>query len=91
VRLVGSLENRTARVEEVYKMSRIAAQEFIKSQDAAKRHYMRDYFGREIDDPMLYHMIINTDKISYEHAARLIGDAVINRCKPAAGAGLTAS
>jgi cytidylate kinase len=52
---------------------------------------MRDYFGREIDDPMLYHMIINTDKISYENAARLIGDAVINRFKPAGGAVLAAS
>ena len=47
-------------------MSRTAAREFIKSQDAAKQHYMQEYFGREIDDPLLYHMIINTDRISYE-------------------------
>jgi cytidylate kinase len=91
VRLVGSLENRIVRVEEVYEMGRSDAREFIRSQDAAKRHYMKEYFGREIDDPMLYHMIINTDKISYEHAARLIGDAVISRFKLAAGAGLPAS
>jgi cytidylate kinase len=91
VRLVGSLEGRIARVEEVYEMGRMDAREFIKKQDAAKRHYMKEYFGREIDDPMLYHMIINTDKISYANAARLVGDAVISRFKLAANAGLTAS
>jgi|ERR1017187_366828 cytidylate kinase len=89
VRLVGSLENRIARVEEVYEMGRSDAREFIKAQDLAKRHYMKEYFGREIDDPMLYHMIINTDKMSYEKAARLIGDAVISRFKLAANAGIT--
>jgi len=77
VRLVGSLENRIARVEEVYEMGRTDAREFIKSQDAARRYYMKEYFDREIDDPLLYHMVINTDEISYENAVRLIGDAVI--------------
>ena len=77
VRLVGSLENRIARVEEVYELGRSDAREFIKSQDAAKRQYMKEYFDRDIDDPLLYHMIINTDDISYENAARLIGEAVI--------------
>ena len=77
VRLVGSLVKRTAWVEEVYEMGRTDAREFIKSQDAARRHYMKEHFDREIDDPLLYHMIINTDYVSHENAARLIGDAVI--------------
>jgi|GEM_PF-271586 cytidylate kinase len=77
VRLVGSLENRIARVEEVYEMGRADAREFIKSQDTARRRYMKEHFDREIDDPLLYHMIINTDEISYENAVWLIGDAVI--------------
>ena len=87
VRLVGSLENRIARVEEVYELGRNDARKFIQAQDAAKRHYMQEYFGRAIDDPMLYHMTINTDKISYEQSVRLIGDAVISRFKLAAAAG----
>jgi len=91
VRLAGSLEKRIARVEEVYEMGRNDALEFIKSQDAAKRHYMKEYFGREIDDPLLYHMVINTDDISHEDAARLIGDAVINRFHLTPDTGPTAS
>jgi cytidylate kinase len=90
VRLVGSLESRTARIEEVYELSRTDAQEFIRVQDTAKRQYMKDYFGRDIDDPLLYHLVINTDDISYENAAKLIGDAVIHRFKLPAGPELAA-
>jgi cytidylate kinase len=79
VRLVGSLERRISRTVEVYDMGRDEAREFIRSQDAAKRDYMRQYFGRDIDDPLLYHMVINTDGISYESAAQMISEAVISR------------
>jgi cytidylate kinase len=91
VRLVGSLERRIARIEEVYEMSRNDAHEYVKAQDAAKRLYMKEYFGRDIDDPLLYHLVVNTDNISYERAAQLIGDAVVSRFKLAAHAGIAAS
>lgn len=78
VRLVGSLERRIERVEEAYEMDRDAAQAYIKSQDAGKKLYLREYFGRDIDDPLLYHMMVNTDRISYDHAARLIADTFLN-------------
>lgn len=77
VRLVGSLKKRIARVEEVYGMGQTDAREYIKAQDTAKRLYLKTYFDRDIDDPLLYHMTINTDEIPYENAARLIGEAVI--------------
>ena len=90
VRLVGSLKNRIARVEKVYQMDRTAAREFIASQDTAKQRYMREYFNRDINDPLLYHMIINTDEISYERAARLIGAAVITAANERSGQAVTA-
>lgn len=83
VRLVGSLEKRVARIEEIYDMSRPDAREYIRAQDAAERHYMRAYFGRDIDDPLQYNFLINTDKISYDMTAKLIGDVIINRFKAA--------
>lgn len=91
VRLVGPLKNRIARVEEVYEMGRTDARDFIKSQDAARRHYMKEYFDREVDDPLFYHLIINTGEISCEHAARLIGDAVIAAANRRPAQVLTAS
>lgn len=86
VRLVASLENRIERVEEVYDFDRFAALEYIKSQDAAKRHYLKEYFGQDIDNSELYHLVVNTDRIAYDDAARLIGDAVINWLKLAPAA-----
>lgn len=77
VRLVGSKEKRIARVEEVYDMGGTEARRFMEAEDEAKRRYMKAYFDRDIEDPLLYHMTINTDEISYENAARLIGEAVI--------------
>ena len=63
----------------------VAANCICKSQDAAKRQYLKDYFGADIDDPQLYHLIVNTDRIPYENAARLIRDAVVHWFKlPAA-------
>ena len=78
VRLVGSLERRIERVEEVYEMSHSAAEAYVKAQDAAKRLYLKDYFGKSIDDSQLYHLVVNTDRISYAETARLIGDAFLN-------------
>ena len=56
--------------------------------------YIKDNFDRDIDDPLLYHIVINTDLVGYEEAARLIGDAVIKRfdlakpLKKASGSGI---
>jgi cytidylate kinase len=79
VRLVGTVEKRIARLMEVYDFDYANAHEFLKVQDASKKRYLKDHFNRDIDDPLLYHMIINTDEISYANAARLIGDTVIRR------------
>lgn len=81
VRLVGSVPRRVQRLIEVYDFDFASAREFLKVQDANKRRYVRDHFGGNIDDPLLYHMVINTDGISYEDAAILIGNAVIDRLK----------
>ena len=82
VRLVGSLERRIERVEEVYEMGRADATAYVKSQDAGKKRYVKEYFGRDIDDAELYHLFVNTDRIPYERAARLIADSFLNWCKP---------
>lgn len=77
VRLVGSFERRVERVQEVYEMSRPAAMAYVKAQDAAKRLYLKGYFGRDINDPELYHLIVNTDRIAYEKAASLIAETFL--------------
>ena len=79
VRLVGSLERRMERVQEVYELGRQDAREFMHKQETGRNRYLKEHFGKNIDDPLLYHLIINTDQISYEDTARLIANAVIKR------------
>jgi cytidylate kinase len=77
VRLVAPLEQRLARIQEVRQLARKKALEFIRKEDAARRRYVRRYFGRDIEDPLQYHLVINTAWIHYDDAATLIADAVL--------------
>jgi cytidylate kinase len=79
VRLVGSFERRLQHVQEYYKLDKKAAEEFIQLEDQGRQRYLRKYFHLHIDDPLLYHMVINTDLVSHQLAARMIGDALLSR------------
>jgi cytidylate kinase len=77
VRLVGSLEKRVAHMRELEHLSYRSAQEFVEAEDGGRRRYLKKYFGKDIDDPHLYHLVINTDVIPYEAAAQMIGNALL--------------
>ena len=81
VRLVGSLEKRIEYGQQLYNLDRKAALNFIKKRDEGRKRYLKDNFDVDVDDPLLYHVIINTDLVQYDEAARLIGDEVIRRFK----------
>lgn len=77
VRLVGSEEKRIERASEIYELSRRAAREFIQKGDRGRTRFMRKYFNVNIDDPLGYHLVINTDRIGYKETAKLILDAMV--------------
>lgn len=77
VRLVGSLENRVRRLRRVTQLTDSAAREVIAREDLGRRRYLSKYFGQDIDNPLLYHLVLNTDLMSCEEAARIIGEAVM--------------
>jgi cytidylate kinase len=79
VRLVGSLERRIDHAQEVRNLDRQAALEWVKKEDKGRSRYVKENYDKDIDDPLLYHLILNTDLIHYDDAARLIGDEVIKR------------
>ena len=81
VYLVGSLEKRIEQAEKVFNLDRKSAINYIKKKDEARRRYLKDNFDKDINDPLLYHIIINTDLVQHDEAAQLIGDEVIRRFK----------
>lgn len=76
VRLVGSLEKRIEYVQKNKQLGKKVALEFIRKGDRGRRRFLKRYFKRNIDDPLLYHLVINTDLIEYEKVAELIANAI---------------
>jgi len=78
VRLVAPLERRIEHCVEAYNLTRAEARKFCRREDNARQRYLKKFFNADIEDPLLYHMIINTGLVSYDNAARIIGDALLN-------------
>jgi cytidylate kinase len=81
VRLVGSLARRIARVQEYLHLDAKAAAEYVQKLEEGRIRYLRTHFHQNIDDPLLYHLIINTDEVPLDEATWLIGEAVIARIR----------
>lgn len=76
VRLVGSPKRRIAHLMEYYGKTHQEAEAFMLREDRRREAYVREYLNHDITDPLLYHLIINTDEVSYEETAHLIADLV---------------
>lgn len=72
VRLVAPLSERIAHAQRVYQMTSPAARDFILREDKGRARYLKQYFEADGDDPLHYHLVINTSLVSYEAAAGLI-------------------
>lgn len=78
VRLVAPVEMRIRRVEEYYGLDHAAAVEFVRKSDKARARYIRSNFKAQAENPLQFHLTINTGHIAYPEAARIIGEAVLN-------------
>jgi len=72
VRLIGSLEHRIARFRQFDHLDRPDALKRIRREDGGRRRYVKEYFRKDVEDPLLYHFVINTDWVSLEAAAKTV-------------------
>jgi cytidylate kinase len=79
IRLVSPLEKRIEHVQEYYKMTTKEAREFIFKEERIRKDYVKKYFGKDVEDPLLYDMVINVDSLIPRETIRVIGDLVLNR------------
>lgn len=79
IHLVGSFEKRVEQAQKVFSLDRKAAINYIKKKDEARKRYVKDNFDKDINDPLLYHLVINTDLVSHDDAARMVGTEIIKR------------
>lgn len=77
VRLVANLEDRIERVCREYNKTPEEARHYCLDEDPARTRYIKTYFKTDINDPVHYHLVINTSRIGIDGAARMIGEAVL--------------
>jgi cytidylate kinase len=77
VRLVAPLEQRIARVTQDQGLTPAEARDFCLREGQGRERYLKKYFNADINDPLRYHLVINTGLVSYDLAARLIESALL--------------
>jgi hypothetical protein len=81
VRLIGSWEKRAAHIQEIRNVDRKTALEIIQREDLGRERYLKKYFNQDVENPLIYDLVINTDLVTYDETARLIGDAALRRAE----------
>jgi hypothetical protein len=79
VRFVGSKQRRLLQMIQVHKMSLEEAKTYIKKEDRARQRYMKSHFNCNIDDPLHYDLVINTDHYSDEAVVQIIINAISSK------------
>lgn len=75
VLVTGSMEKRIERVMRQKGVEREIAEKMIERSDRDKRGFFRFAFGKDWLNPDLYDLILNTDKLSVDSAAKMVADA----------------
>jgi cytidylate kinase len=78
VRLMAPLEKRVEHAHQFYSLTRNEAHKFCLAQDHGRERYLKKYFNADVNDPLNYHLVINTGLVDYDEAAKIIGSAVLN-------------
>ncbi|NWG17253.1 MAG: cytidylate kinase-like family protein [Chloroflexi bacterium] len=74
-RIEAPIETRIQRVQQAEGVNEITARQRIDEHDQASARYLRQNFKVQWDDPLLYHLVINTGKWNMESAAHIIVEA----------------
>jgi len=76
VRLVAPESIRLAHVKKLFSLDEKAAAKYIHDHDEGRRRYVKSNFDRNIEDPLLYHAILNTGLLDFASAADLVATMV---------------
>lgn len=79
VRLVAPLSFRIENAMELYKVDRKQATDFIIKEDESRKNFIHKYFHKNIEDPHLYHAVINTCYHRLEDIAEMVGHCIIKK------------
>jgi len=76
VRLIAPLDDRIEHACKAYALNPDEARSFCLREDLGRARYVRKYFRTDVNDPLHYHLVINTGMVSYDLAAKIIANAL---------------
>lgn len=79
VRLIAPLTERIKNFAKRHNLDYNRAQAVIRQHDESRRKYLKSVFNKKIDDPFLYHLVINTQGMDNGQVAAIIGSSVLNK------------
>jgi len=76
LRVVAPFEDRVLQLQASENITAAQARRLIEERDAATREYLRMFHHIDVDDATLYHMVLNTGKLSIDQCVALVKSAV---------------
>jgi len=77
VRLIADLEWKIKQIENNLNLNRKDAERFITAEDIKRSEYVKKLFNKNVEDPLIYDVVIKTSSITFEEAADIIGSKVL--------------
>ncbi len=82
VLVVAPLDIRVKRVMESLKVNEKNAKKEIAAFDGRRREFIKRYFRTELEDPVNYDLVINTERLDFETAASIVVNALPLKDRP---------
>jgi cytidylate kinase len=79
VKVVAPLADRCRRLMEARGVNEASARQLAEQHDRWRQLYLRNYYDVDWDDPLLYHLTINTGRMEIEDAVDLVVRHVVRR------------
>ena len=76
VLIIAPLEIRVKRVMKSQKIDESATQKQIAHFDSSRREFIKRYFKAEMNDPVYYDLVLNTEHLNFEAAASIVTSAL---------------
>ncbi len=78
LRILDSLENRIEYIQNFFKLNRVQALKLIQTEDKNRKNYVKKYFNKDINNPLLYSLVINFEAFKTEDVIQMIVTEVQN-------------
>lgn len=79
IRLIDSLGKKIKNIQDIFSISKSEAVKYIREEDKGRKLYIKKFFSCDIEDPSLYSMVLNLNKLSAEDAVNIACEAIIKK------------